>query len=120
MALKNKFSKDEPMLTTGIVAKMLGITPDRLRTYDTEKLINTCRVQTGQVQKRLYSQYDVEWLQCLRTLVKDNKMSITSVKTLLKIINANPKLKLPNDEIGQILEEMRENPNFKPVVENFS
>lgn len=41
MVLKNKFEKDEPLLTTSIVAKRLGITPDRLRTYDTEKLINT-------------------------------------------------------------------------------
>lgn len=51
MVLKNKFSKDSPILTTGIVASMLNITPDRLRAYDTENLIRTHRVKTGQVQK---------------------------------------------------------------------
>ncbi len=53
MVLKNKFSKDSPILTTGIVASMLNITPDRLRTYDTENLIRTHRVKTGQVQKKI-------------------------------------------------------------------
>lgn len=95
MALKNKFEKDEPILTTSIVAKRLGITPDRLRTYDAEKLINTQRVKTGKVQKRLYSIYDVEWLESLRILVKDHKMSISSIKILLQILYKNPKTILP-------------------------
>ena len=47
MALKNKFAKDKPLLTTSIVASLLKITPDRLRTYDTEKLIKTHREKTG-------------------------------------------------------------------------
>ena len=75
MALKDEFTKDKPLLTTGIVAAMLEITPDRLRTYDSEKLIKTHRIKTGDVQKRLYSQNDVEWLQCIRILVKKHKMS---------------------------------------------
>lgn len=49
MALKNEFSKDKPLLTTSVVANMLGITPDRLRTYDAEKLIKTHRIKTGEV-----------------------------------------------------------------------
>ena len=119
MSLENKFGKDKPLLTTGIVASMLQITPDRLRTYDTEKLINTHRRKTGQIQKRLYSQFDVEWLQCLRILVKTHKMSISSIKILLQIINQNPSMVFPNNEIGKTLEEMHKNPNFQPVVENF-
>ena len=119
MVLKNKFEKDEPLLTTSIVAKRLGITPDRLRTYDTEKLLNTQRVKTGKVQKRLYSLYDVEWLQCLRILVKDHKMSISSIKILLQILYKNPSTILPKNEIGEVLHEMTLNPNFKPVVKNF-
>lgn len=119
MTLKNEFSKDKPLLTTGIVANMLGITPDRLRMYDSEKLINTCRLQTGEVQKRLYSQYDVEWLQGLRLLVKKHKMSISSIKFLLKVVSLNPKIHLPENEIGEVLIEMRKNPNFNRVVGNF-
>ncbi|CCY23659.1 transcriptional regulator MerR family [Brachyspira sp. CAG:484] len=119
MALKNKFSKDKPLLTTSVVANMLGITPDRLRTYDAEKLIKTHRIKTGEVQKRLYSQYDVEWLQCLRILVKTHKMSISSIKFLLQVICENPKIRLPHNEIGEVLVEMCQNPNFKDIVRNF-
>jgi MerR family transcriptional regulator/heat shock protein HspR len=119
MSLKNKFTKDKPLLTTSIVADMLGITPDRLITYDTEKSIHTHRISTGQVQKRLYSQNDVEWLQCLRTLVKTHKMSISSIKFLLQILEKNPKIDLPQNEIGLTLIEMMKNPNFKTIVNQF-
>ena len=119
MALKDEFTKDKPLLTTGIVAAMLEITPDRLRTYDSEKLIKTHRIKTGDVQKRLYSQNDVEWLQCIRILVKKHKMSISSIKILLQILFINPKTKLPNNEIGEVLGEMTQNPNFKLIVKDF-
>jgi DNA-binding transcriptional MerR regulator len=119
MSLKNEFTKDKPLLTTSIVAKMLGITPDRLRTYDSEKLIRTHRISTGQVQKRLYSQNDVEWLQCLRNLVKNHKMSISSIKFLLQTLYKNPKIDLPKNNIGLTLIEMTKNPNFKIIVKHF-
>ncbi len=119
MVLKNEFSKDSPILTTGVVASMLDITPDRLRTYDTEHLISTHRVKTGQVHKRLYSQYDVEWLQSLRILLKTYKMSISSVKILLQIIQKNPDIIMPDNKIGDILTEMAQNPNFNKVVKKF-
>lgn len=119
MALENEFTKDKPLLTTAVVASMLEITPDRLRGYDAEKLIKTHREKLGQIQKRLYSQNDVEWLVCLRKLVKDHKMSISSIKTLLQIIYQNPNLNLPTNEIGEVLSKMRDNPNFNPVVKNF-
>ncbi len=119
MALKDEFTKDKPLLTTGIVAAMLEITPDRLRTYDSEKLIKTHRIKTGDVQKRLYSQNDVEWLQCIRILVKKHKMSISSIKILLQILLINPKTKLPDNEIGTVLTEMIQNPNFKTIVKEF-
>lgn len=119
MTFKNEFTKDAPLLTTGVVAGILKITPDRLRTYDAEKLISTRRVTTGRVQKRLYSQNDVEWLQGIRTLVKDHKMSMSSLKFLLQVIYKNPRIDLPNNEIGKVLKEMSKNPNFKEVVKNF-
>lgn len=119
MTFENKFSKDSPILTTGIVASMLDITPDRLRTYDSENLIITHRVKTGQVQKRLYSQNDVEWLQFIRILVKKYNMSISSIKVLLQIIYENPDINLPKNKIGSTLAEMAQNPNFNKVVKKF-
>ena len=119
MALEKKFGKDKPLLTTGIVASMLQITPDRLRTYDTEKLIRTHRKTTGQVQKRLYSQNDVEWLQCLRILIQKHKMNIASIKVILQLMNINSIKAYPKNELGKTLQEMYQNPNFKEIVKNF-
>ena len=119
MVLKDEFSKDKPLLTTSIVAKMLEITPDRLRTYDAEKLIKTHRISTGEVQKRLYSQNDVEWLASIRHLVKNHKMSISSIKFLLQVLSQNSKIELPKNDIGKTFHEMLNNPNFKIVVKDF-
>ena len=113
------FAKDKPLLTTSIVAHMLQITPDRLRMYDTENLINVYRIETGQVKKRLYTQYDVEWLKGLRVLLKNYKMSIALVKYMLKVLYKNPKLQYPKDEISDILKTLSKNPNFEPVVSKF-
>ena len=119
MVRRKKLGKDTPMLTTAIVADMLGITPDRLRTYDSEKLIHTHRVKTGQIQRRLYTENDLEWLLCAKSLVKAHKMSISSIKILLQILSINPSIILPKNEIGNILYEMSNNPNFKSIVKNF-
>jgi len=117
--MRNDFSKDKPLYTTGIVASMLDITPDRLRMYDSEGLITTHRLQSGQVKRRLYSQYDVEWLSLLRELLKTHSMSISSLKILLQILYLNPKAVLPKNEIGKILKELLKNPNFASIVKNF-
>ena len=119
MNISDDFAKDNPILTTSVVAGMLGITPDRLRMYDTTKLICVHRVDTGQVRKRFYSQYDVEWLKGIRRLLKDHKMSVALVKYLLKMLYKNPKLHYPIDEVSDILKELAKNPNFKSVVEGF-
>ena len=46
-------------------------------------------------------------------------MSISSIKFLLQVLYKNPELKLPPNEIGEVLVEMMQNPNFKAVVKNF-
>ena len=116
---KNNFTKNSPLLTTSIVAAMLEITPDRLRTYDAEKLILTHRIKTGEVQKRLYSQSDVEWLRGIRLLIKKHKMTITAVKYILKLFAENESINLPRNEISDILSALYLNPNFNDVVKNF-
>lgn len=116
---KNNFTKNSPLLTTSIVAAMLEITPDRLRTYDAEKLILTHRIKTGEVQKRLYSQSDVEWLRGIRLLIKKHKMTITAVKYILKLFAENKSINLPRNEISDILSALYLNPNFNDVVKNF-
>ena len=89
------FAKDKPLYTTSVVAEMLKATPDRLRRYDKEQLITTGRVKAGKVSRRLYSQYDIEWLISIRELVSTHYMSTNSVKSILKILYLNPNISLP-------------------------
>lgn len=109
------FSKDKPLYTTSVVAEMLKVTPDRLRSYDKDKLINTQRVKTGRVSRRLYSQYDVEWLLSIRELVSTHFMSTNSVKSVLTILYLNPTLKLPDDNLGAVYAKLQANPNLQKI-----
>lgn len=119
MKKTDDFAKDKPLLTTSVVAGMLGITPDRLRTYDTAKLISVHRITTGEVKKRLYSQYDVEWLKGLRTLLQEHKISVSLLKYLLKLAYKNPKLTYPQDKVSTVLKDLTQNPNFEKIVKEF-
>lgn len=109
------FAKDEPLYTTSVVAKMLKITPDRLRSYDRDLLISSQRKPAGKVSRRLYSQFDIEWLRAIRELIKEHNMSVNSIKAILDILHLNPELKLPKGELGKIYKGMLANPNLKKL-----
>ena len=109
------FPKDKPLYTTSIVAEMLGITADRLRSYDRDLLISSNRETAGKVSRRLYSQNDIEWLRAIRKLIQEHNMSIGSIKAILDILHLNPELKLPKGELGKIYKGMLANPNLKKL-----
>lgn len=113
------FTKDKPLYTTSIVAKMLGITADRLRSYDNDLLISTSREKTGKISRRLYSQYDIEWLKAIRELVNTHNMSVNSVKAVLSLLYLNPKIQLPNDELGKIYKVLMASPNLKNLASKY-
>ena len=109
--------KDKPFYNVTQVSEILGISADRLRTYDEEKLVSPTRVGKG--DKRLYSELDVEWLQDVRTVISKNRMNIYSFKLMLKVLNHLPDKKFeklvinePNNDIWIIFERMRKNPNY--------
>ena len=112
--------KDKPFYNITQVAEILGISTDRLRTYDEEKLVAPTRY--GKLKKRLYSELDIEWLQDLRTIISKNKMNIYSFKLILsildkisqedfeKLINKNK-----NDKTWEILYKLQKNPNYNKL-----
>lgn len=109
--------KDKPFYNVTQVSEILGISADRLRTYDEECLVSPTRVGKG--DKRLYSELDVEWLQDVRTIISKNRMNIYSFKLMLKVLNLiNDKSfeylvkNEHNDDIWKIFERMRTNPNY--------
>jgi len=115
----NDFAKDKPLYTTSVVAKMLKITPDRLRSYDNDLLICSLREKTGKISRRLYSQYDIEWLMAIRELINTHHMSVNSIKAILSLLYLNPNLKLPADELGKIYESFQVNPNLNKLAPQY-
>ena len=111
--------KDKPFYNVSQVAEILGITPDRLRTYDEEGLISPYRVQKD--KKRLYSQTDIEWLQNCRTLIKKKKIGIYALKVILLLINSLDISEIQQNVVKDsdtisLLINLKENKNFQKIV----
>lgn len=111
--LKNSFRK---------VSEILGISADRLRSYDEEGLCAPYRAGKG--IKRLYSELDIEWLKDVRFVISKNKMNIYSFKLMLAVLSRLPDKnfkeiasKWTNDNIWSIFERMKCNPNFAKLAD---
>ena len=73
---------NEPFYQISQAAKLLGITSDRLRTYEEEGLIKLYRTKHSKDGKRLFSPNDIEWLTMIRDLIKLG-VSIPTIRILL-------------------------------------
>ena len=73
----------EPIISIGIAAKKLGISPETLRLYEREGLVIPYKTPT---KRRLYSQKDLEWVDCFRKQIKKNGLNIAGVRVLLALI----------------------------------
>lgn len=109
--------KNKPFYNVTQVSEILGISADRLRTYDEEQLVSPARIGKG--DKRLYSELDIEWLQDVREVISKNRMNIYSFKLILKVLNEISDktfekivINEPNDKIWEIFKRMRKNPNY--------
>ena len=71
----------EPIYPISVAAKLLDVHPRTLRIYEEENLIKPAR----QGNKRYYSNNDIEWVRCLRTLIHDKGISIPGIKMLLEL-----------------------------------
>lgn len=68
-----------PVYPMGVAARLLDVHPRTLRIYEAEGLI--CPKRHG--GKRFFSQSDLVWIKCLRSLIHDENISIEGVKRLL-------------------------------------
>jgi len=112
--------KDKPFYSVVQVAEILGISSDRLRTYDEQGLVSPTRRKKD--NKRLYSELDIEWLKDLRSVIAKNRMNIYSFRIVLKFLNSLPKKELEDiakqqkdADIWEIFLRMKNNPNFKKL-----
>ena len=64
-----------------VASKLLSVHPRTLRIYEQESLIKPFR----KGNKRYYSNDDIEWIRCLRTLIHEKGISIPGIKMLLEL-----------------------------------
>lgn len=63
-----------------IAAELVGATDQTLRLYEKHGLVSPARRN----KNRYYSDNDIKWIKCIRTLIHDKKISIEGVKRLLE------------------------------------
>lgn len=70
---------DEPVYSIGVAASLVRISPRTLRMYEAEGVLVTAR-KNG---RRLYSDRDLHWVQCVRVLLHREGLNLAGVRCLL-------------------------------------
>lgn len=70
---------DVPLYPIGVAARLLNVHPRTLRIYEAEGLIQPALVGS----RRMFSDNDIKWISCLRSLIHEDGISIPGLKKLL-------------------------------------
>ncbi len=73
-------SDNKPIFTIGVAAKMLEVHPRTLRIYEKEGLIRPIR----KGKWRYFTMDDIKWVECLRSMIHEQGISIVAIKKLLQ------------------------------------
>ena len=74
---------DTPVYSIGTVARLLDISVQTLRLYESEGLILANKSAGGQ---RLYSEADVHRLECIRKAITEEKIGIAGIRRMQALI----------------------------------
>ena len=110
-------AKDEPFYQISQVSKLLGITSDRLRTYEEEGLIKPYRARHSKDGKRLFSQEEIEWLEIIRELIKLG-VTIPVIRVFLscKLKSGNAFLRAKDGDILKLIEKLYLHPVYRKLI----
>ncbi len=75
-------SESTPVYTIGIAADLLGVHPRTLRLYEQAGLLRPARKNN----RRLYSENDIRWVQCIRYLIHKKGLNQEGLRRLLGLI----------------------------------
>ena len=78
-----QIKNDDPVYTISTAADILGISIHTLRMYEREELILPHKKNSGH---RLFSDEDIERIQCIRKAINEQKISIAAIKTIYSLI----------------------------------
>lgn len=80
---------NHPVYTISVVAQLLGLHEQTIRQYERLGLIAPCRT----IRKtRLYSQCDIERLECINYLVKTCGVNLSGVKIVITLSSQHPEI----------------------------
>lgn len=71
-----------PIYPIGVAARILNVHPRTLRLYEAEGFIQP----KYQGVRRLFSQNDMDWIACLRSMIHDEGISMPGLKRLLGLV----------------------------------
>ncbi len=110
-------AKDVPFYQISQVSKLLGITSDRLRTYEEEGLVKPYRARHTKDGKRLFSLEEIEWLEIIRELIKSG-VTIPVIRIFLssKIKPDRIFLRERDENILALIEKMYSHPVYKKLL----
>jgi MerR family transcriptional regulator, heat shock protein HspR len=98
-----------PVYTISVVAQLLGLHEQTIRQYERLGLIAPCRT----IRKtRLYSQVDIERLECINYLVKTCGVNLSGVRIVINLSVQHPEInqQLRNKRFHPNCEELRQQP----------
>lgn len=67
----------------GEVARTLNIAVETIRMYEHNDILLTQKTETGQ---RIFDENDIEWINCIRRLIKKQGLNIEGIRRLLSLI----------------------------------
>lgn len=73
---------DSPVYPIGVAAKLVGVHARTLRIYEAEGLVRPAH----KGERRMFSQNDITWITCLRSVIHEQGISIPGLKKLLKLV----------------------------------
>lgn len=76
---------DLPIYPIGVAARLLNVHPRTLRIYEEEGLIKPAHKGT----RRVFSANDIKWVECLRSMIHEEGISIPGLKKLLALVPCN-------------------------------
>lgn len=74
--------RNRPVFTIGVAADLIGVSVHTLRLYESEGLIIPQRTVS---RRRLYSQFDIERLQCIRVMIEDRGFNLAGIKGMMSM-----------------------------------
>jgi MerR family transcriptional regulator/heat shock protein HspR len=100
--------EDQPRYVISVAAQILGVHPQTLRLYEREGLVEPGR-SVGKI--RLYSQRDIERVQCIMRLTNDLGVNLAGADAILnmreRMVQMHEELERMRQEMEAELEELR-------------